>query len=122
MLICTSNDYDRGFLIALLLKHWYEMMALYYVKSVLTEISASRQDRRVLQKSKCNRIKFLSIWGMQQMSRYVLKSRSLGKTILTEISQCTAVLYCDWSLQMGQMGPKMTLGTLTMSGDDFSGG
>ena len=27
---------------------------------------------------------------------------------------CTAVLYNDWSLQMGQMGPKMTLGTLTM--------
>ena len=24
-------------------------------------------------------------------------------------------------LQMGQMGPKMTLGTLTMSGDDFPG-
>ena len=26
--------------------------------------------------------------------------------------QCTAVLYSDWSLQMGQMGPKMALGTL----------
>ena len=36
-------------------------------------------------------------------------------------TQCTAVLYSDWSLQMGQMGPKMTLGTLTMSGDDFPG-
>ena len=35
--------------------------------------------------------------------------------------QCAAVLYSDWSLQMGQMGPKMTLGTLTMSGDDFPG-
>ena len=58
---------------------------------------------------------------MQQMSRYVLKSRNLGKTILTEISQCTAVLYSDWSLQMGQTGTKMTLGTLTMSGDDFPG-
>ena len=34
----------------LLLRHWYEIMALYYVKSILTEISASRQDRRVLQK------------------------------------------------------------------------
>ena len=32
----------------LLLRHWYEIMALYYVKSILTEISASRQDRRVL--------------------------------------------------------------------------
>ena len=31
--------------------------------------------------------------------------------ILKEISQRTAVLYSDWSLQMGQMGPKMTLGT-----------
>ena len=28
----------------LLLRHWYEIMALYYVKSILTEISASRQD------------------------------------------------------------------------------
>ena len=33
-------------------------------------------------------------------------------------TQYTDVLYSDWSLQMGQMGPKMTLGTLTMSGDD----
>ena len=41
--------------------------------------------------------------------------------ILTEISQCTAVLYSDWSLQMGQTGIKMTLGTLTMSGDNFPG-
>ena len=29
-------------------------------------------------------------------------------------TQCTAVLYRDWSLQM-------TLGTLTISGDDFPG-
>ena len=36
--------------ITLLLRHWYETMALYYVKSILTEISACRQDRRVLQK------------------------------------------------------------------------
>ena len=56
---------------SLLLRHWYEIMALYYVKSVLTEISASRQDRRVLQKSKIIRIKFLSIWGMLQTSGYV---------------------------------------------------
>ena len=55
----------------LLLRHWYEIMALYYVKSILTEISASRQDRRVLQKSKIIRIKFLSIWGMLQTSGYV---------------------------------------------------
>ena len=34
---------------------------------------------------------------------------------------CTAVLYSDWSLQMGQMGPKMTLGTLIMNGNDFPG-
>ena len=94
-------------------------MALYYVKSVLTEISASRQDRRVLQKSKIIRVKFLSIWDMLQTSRYVEKSRK--KTVLTEILQCTVVLYSDWSLQMGQMGPKMTLGTLTMSGDNFPG-
>ena len=57
--------------IALLLGHWYEIMALYYVKSILTEISASRQDRRVLQKSKIIRIEFLSKWGMLQTSRYV---------------------------------------------------
>ena len=55
----------------LLLGHWYEIMALYYVKSNLTEISASRQDRRVLQKSKIIRIEFLSKWGMLQTSRYV---------------------------------------------------
>ena len=30
-------------------------------------------------------------------------------------------LYSNWSLQMGQMGPKMTLGTLKMNGNDFPG-
>ena len=59
---------------------------------------------------------------MLQTSRYVEKSRNIEKTILTEILQCTAVLYSDWSLQMSQMGPKMTLGTVTMSGDHFPGG
>ena len=62
---------DARYYLALLLRHWYEIMALYYVKSVLTEISASRQDRRVLQKSKIIKIKFLSIWGMLQTFRYV---------------------------------------------------
>ena len=47
----------------LLLGHWYEMMALYYVKSILTEISATRQDKRVLQKSKVLRIKFFEHMG-----------------------------------------------------------
>ena len=37
------------------------------------------------------------------------------------VTQSTAVLYSDWSLQLGQMGPKSTLGTLTISGDDFPG-
>ena len=37
--------------------------------------------------------------------------------IITENSQCTAVLHSDWSLQM----TKMTLDTQTMSGDDFPG-
>ena len=60
-----------GFLTPLLLGHWYEIMALYYVKLILTEISASTQDRRVLQKSKIIRIEFLSKWGMLQTSRYV---------------------------------------------------
>ena len=55
----------------LLLRHWYEIMALYYVKWILTDILASRQDRRVLQKRKIIRIKFLSIWGMLQTSGYV---------------------------------------------------
>ena len=41
--------------------------------------------------------------------------------ILKEISQFTAVLYSDWWLQMGQMGPKMTLGPLAMNGDGFPG-
>ena len=36
-------------------------------------------------------------------------------------TQCTAVFYSDWSRQMGQMEPKKTLGTLKISGDDFSG-
>ena len=36
-------------------------------------------------------------------------------------AQCITVLYSDWSLQMGQITPKMTLGTLTMSADDFPG-
>ena len=57
--------------LTLLLGRWYEIMALYYIKSILTEISASRQDRRVLQKSKIIRIEFLSKWGMLQSSRYV---------------------------------------------------
>ena len=61
----------KGADVTLLLGHWYEIMALYYVKSILTQISASRQDRRVLQKSKIIRIEFLSKWGMLQTSRYV---------------------------------------------------
>ena len=57
---------------------------------------------------------------MLQTSRYVEKSRNIEKTILTEILQCTAVLYSDWSLQMGQTGTKMTQGTLTMSPIELS--
>ena len=67
----TTTQNQVGHLSTLLLGHWYEIMALYYVKSILTEISASRQDRRVLQKSKIIRIEFLSKWGMLQTSRYV---------------------------------------------------
>ena len=44
--------------ISLLLGHWYEIMALYYVKSILTEISASRQDGRVLQKASSSESNF----------------------------------------------------------------
>ena len=64
----TSKIKELG---PLLLMHWYEIMALYYVNSILTEISASRQYRRVLQKRKIIRIEFLSKWGMLQTSRYV---------------------------------------------------
>ena len=32
--------------VPLLLRRWYEIMALYYVKSILTEISASRQEKK----------------------------------------------------------------------------
>ena len=49
--------------IPLLLRRWYEIMALFYVKAILTEISASRQDKRVLQKSKVIRIKFFEHMG-----------------------------------------------------------
>ena len=68
---CGANSIEKNVYIALLLEHWYEIMALYYVKSILTEISASRQDKRVLQKSKVLRINFLGIWGVLQTSRYV---------------------------------------------------
>ena len=40
--------------------------------------------------------------------------------VVTNMSYA-AVLYSDWSLQMGQAETKMTLGTLTMSRDDFPG-
>ena len=55
LLLGTPDIIVQG---TLLLKRWYEIMALNYVKSILTEISASRQDKRVLQKSKVIRIKF----------------------------------------------------------------
>ena len=45
----------------------------------------------------------------------------LATSIGDRVTKCTTVLYSDWSLQMGQRGPKMTLGTLTMSGDVFPG-
>ena len=69
-MVCQSVT-EAEYLYSLLLRRWYEIMALYYVKTILTEISASRQDRRVLQKSKIIRIEFLSKWGMLQTSRYV---------------------------------------------------
>ena len=49
--------------VSLLLRRWYEIMALYNVKSILTEISPSREDKRVLQKSKVKRIKFFEHMG-----------------------------------------------------------
>ena len=67
---CSSFGFCPNFL-TLLLRRWNEIRALYYVKSILTEILASRQDKMVLQKSKIIRIKFLGIWGMLQTSRYV---------------------------------------------------
>ena len=71
MCLLMDRDYFGHDYMTLLLRHWYEIMALYYVKLVLTEISALRQDRRVLQKSKIIRIEFLSKWGMLQTSSYV---------------------------------------------------
>ena len=32
---------------ALLLRDWYEIIALYDIKSILTDFSASRQDKKV---------------------------------------------------------------------------
>ena len=32
----------------LLLRRWYEIIALYYIKSILTDFSASGQDKMVL--------------------------------------------------------------------------
>ena len=52
----------------LLFRRWYEIISLNYMKSILTD---SRQDKRVLWKSKIIRIKFLRIWGMLRTSRYV---------------------------------------------------
>ena len=49
---------------ALLLRDWYEIIALYDKKSILTDFSACRRDKRVPQKSKITKIKFLSRWGM----------------------------------------------------------
>ena len=61
------SHYDISYIcmyhVTLLLRRWYEIMALYNVKSILTEILASRQDKRVLQKSKVIRIKFFEHMG-----------------------------------------------------------
>ena len=60
--VTEKNEFGSNTL-PLLLGLWYEIMALYYVKSILTEISASSQDKRVLQKSKVLRIKFFEHMG-----------------------------------------------------------
>ena len=62
---------------------------------------------------------------MLQTSRYVEKSRNLEKNDFNRnltVYCCVTHLHSNWSLQMGQMGPKMTVGALTMSGDNFPGG
>ena len=76
------------------------MMALNYSKLILTEISASRQDRRVLQKKQNHQNQISEHMG-HATDVWIHLHRNLEKTILTEISQCTAVLYNDCSLQMG---------------------
>ena len=53
-------------------------MALHYVKSNLTEISASRQDRRVLQKKQNHQNRISEQMG-HATDRYVLNSRNLEK-------------------------------------------
>ena len=44
----------------LLLRNWYEIIALYNIKSVLTDFSASRQDKKIVKKNTIIRIKFLA--------------------------------------------------------------
>ena len=51
--------------------HWYEIMALYYVKSILTEISASRQDKRVLQKKQSHQNRISEQMGHARGVGYV---------------------------------------------------
>ena len=44
--------------------NWYEIIGLYYIKSILTDFSASRQDKGFYKKNKIIRIKFLIRWSM----------------------------------------------------------
>ena len=96
---------------ALLLRHWYEIMALYYVKSILTEISASRQDRRVLQKSKIIRIRFLIRWGTLEA---LATSRNLEKTIYYKCNTYPApYLVYFWTNLHEILAPFLKLNFLT---------
>ena len=74
-------------------------MWMYHIKQQFSP-TKPRCFQKTFQKKRCNSPK---------------KTVRLFCTIVT---QC---LYSDGSLQMGQMGPKMTLGTLKMNGNDFPG-
>ena len=59
----------------------------------------------------------------EQMTDYKTfqKRRCISPQQTLSCTHSSVLLCYTASLQMGQMGPKMTLGTLTMSGDDFPG-
>ena len=49
MIVCFQEmGATKNICEALLLRDWYEIIALYDIKSILTDFSASRQDKRVL--------------------------------------------------------------------------
>ena len=86
---------------------WYEIIALYNIRYILTDFSASRQDKRVLRKSKIIRIKFLSWWGMLE---------ALAKLLHPLTLSYTAYFKAGWQkLCEGTMGLRQKVWTWTKS-------